>query len=711
MSGMTQLEGSPGTAKAWIAQTVTVISGTQITIPLNTTSGYSALTTGTYSKTLGGYENQAYKCFNTNRAGCTVYGLDYSSFNTPGTYRVYIPGFGVSDPFPIAQTQFATNAALHHMGVYNQREGIALDGRASFTRGDCLHDGVSPTNNYWSVLPVLWSTEVALLAPASGYTLASGSGAYLVTASGNVPMGTSTRATGSRPGHQDASDFDDVLIDHAPAWSGFAFMFEFIQKNIGASSCVTPFTVPLSSAVCDPTIFAGTDSAAPLFHEMVWWAEAFRTVQNTDSSNTVLYGSVPGGYGVGHFNGQFPNAGEPISYYRGTDPNNVTNGGICGAFLYAPDHLSGLYMVQCFAKLAIICYNYGFGTAGDAYKTSATLLLNWCEGIAQSTTTRDAYYITHLNFLANMTAQYAAYGSTQYSADMASFLSHYNTLRPNVFATMWRLSGMNSSGTYPTAGAPTPDWTDYGSVADGVYFDINGTQGGMDYCQCPAYPNYNSAHATYIVSSHWTDTIGGHSLGPCSISTNTSFASNQYVGLGGVYPSGSSVTQHMAEVFNGASPSTSPNLKGVLANFGFQYGANLKGMQFCCGQAPRPKILIDDLDSWKIGNVSSRKGITSFMFATSGWGSDSMSAFNNFSLGANADGTSVYCAINTTGSFEASPTFGSKKIEEPWPQGQAAWEWTPSNWILTTITEFTLAQLLSTTSAALWCHAWDGSHI
>lgn len=709
MSGMTQIEGSPGTAKGWISQKVTVVDANTITVPIISTA-FNSLTTGTYNTSLGGYENQAYKTFGTNRAGATVYGLDYSSFNTPGTYRLYIPGFGVGDPFPIAQTQFATNAALHHMGLYNQREGIALDGRAGFTRGVCLLDGVNPTNNYWSNLPNLWSTEIGLLGPASGVTLASGSGAYLVTVNGNTPMGTSNRATGSRPGHQDASDFDDVLPDHAPGFSNLAWVFEAILKLKGAASCNTPFTVPLSSAVCDQTIFAGTDSAAPLFHEMVWWAEAFRTMQNTDSTNTVLYGSVPGGYGVGHFNGQFPNDGEPISIYRGTDPNNATNGGICGAFLYAPDHLSGLYMTQMMAKLAIICYEYGFGAAGDAYKTAAALLLNWCEGIASSTTTRDNYYITHLGFLASMTAQHPTYGTTQYNADMAGFLTKYNVLRPSVFATMWRLSGMNSSGTYPTAGAPTPDWTDYGSVADSAFSSIPGVQGGWDYVQCAAYPNYSSVHATYIITSHWSDAIGGKALGPSSISNKTSFATNQYSGLGGVYPSLAAVTQHMAEVFTSNSPSTSTNLKGVLANFGFQYGANLRGMQYCTGQSPRPKSLIDDLDSWRMG-LPSRKGITSFVFASTGWGTSSQSASNNFSLGAGADNSAVYCALNTTGNFETSPIFGSKKIEEPWPQGQAAWEWTPSNWELTTITEFTLAQLLSTAAAALWCHAWDGSSI
>lgn len=712
----TQLEGSPGTAHLWIAQQVTVIDANNLTIPLNST-GWPALTTTTYQNglALGGYQNQAYKCFNTNRAGCTVYGLDYSAFTTPGIYRIYIPGFGVSDPIPIAQTQFATNCSLHHMGVYNQRQGIALDGRANFTRGVCLRDGVSPTNNYWSVVPALWSVECASFAPATGDRFNGGCGAFLVPQAGNVGLGTTTQAVGSYPPYQDASDYDGTLKDHASGFAGLAFCFEVILKNIGAASCQTPFQVPLSSQVCDPTIFAGTDGAAPLYHEMVWFAEAYRTQQNTNPADTVHYGSVPGGFGIGHFNGQIPDNGEPISYYRGTDPNGVTNGGICGAYLYAADHLSGLEMVQFFAKLAIISYEYGFGTVGDTYKNAATLLLNWCEGIFGSTTVQNNYYITTLNLLSNLTAQFPSYGMTQYNNDLSLSVSNginfkYNTLRPSVFGTMWRLSGMNSSGTYPAAGAPTPDFATYGSVADAAFNTINGQQGGWDYLECSAYPSYNATHAANI-KAHWDDSIGGQSLGPNSISTKTSFASNQYSGLGGVYPNGSCVTQHVLEVVFGSGGATSNNLKALLANFGFQYGANLRGMQFCCGQAPRGKLLIDDIDSWRLGNVGSRTGLTSFVFQTGGWNGGTQNASNNFALGVNADASSVYCALNTTGNNEASPIFGSKKVEEPWPQGQAVWEWTPSNWVLTNICEFTLVQLLNICSCALWAHAWDGSHI
>lgn len=714
ISGMTQIEGSPGTAHAWISQKVTVVDSLNVTIPLNS-SGYSNFTTGTYNTSLGGVENVAYKTFNTNRAGCAVYQCDYSSFAPAiaGNYYLYIPGWGISDPIPISTTQWAANASLHHKGIYNLRLGMALDGRAGFTRGVALLDGNAGLQNYWSNLPAIFSTESGTFNATASLNLRilSGMGAFTssVLYSGTTwqPWGTTNRATGSRPGHQDAGDNDDLTIDHAPAWGGLAWVFEAIQNLKGAASCVTPFTVPLSSAVCDPTLFAGTDAAAPLWHEMVWWGESLRTMQNTNPVDTVLYGSVPGGYGIGHFSQQTANAPEPIDYYHGTDPSGTTpNHGPVGAFLYAPDHLSGLYVVQFFAKLAIISYAYGFASVGDAYKTAATLLYNWCQGIATNTTTRDAYYQTHLGLLATYTTQFG-WTSTDYNTAMAKILTSYNNLLPSVQATMWRLSGINSSGVYPAAGAPTPDFATYGSPADAVYSTLVGKQGGWDYLFCSAYPSYNATHAAYIIGSHWSDTFqkGG---APNAISTKTSFANNNWNNFGGIYADFNNVLGHMAAVKSGASPSTSSYLKAINANFAFTYGANLRGRQYVVGQGPRSTVIVDHNDSIRLGQPSPT-GILPFSFATSGWGTYSLGTFFNLGVGAGCDGISTWIASNTTGTNEAN--FGSKKMIEPWPQAQAGWEWSPQNYAIINICEYIQASLLSNLGSALWSHAWDGSHI
>jgi hypothetical protein len=348
--------------------------------------------------------------------------------------------------------------------------------------------------------------------------------------------------------------------------------------------------------------------------------------------------------------------------------------------------------VQFFAKLAIICNGYGFTAAASAYKTAAIRLLNWCEGIASNTKTRDDYYITHLEFLTKMAKQFG-WTTTTYNANMAGVLRTYNNARPSVFGTMWRLTG---------------DWATYGRVADVSFSNFPATQGGWDYLQMSGDPNYNLTHGNNI-KNHWYDS-NRRAIAANSISSSTSFMNNQYANLGGIYPSLNNVIAHMMDVFKNTSPSTSNSLKATEANFIFQYGGNLRGRQYCTGQSPRPTILIDHLDSWTLG-VPSPVGITPFSFAPSGWGTYTLGAYFAFALGRDADGSLVWLASNTTGSFEGYPIYGSKKVHEPWPQAQAQWEFSPQNNALITISEYTLGALLQTLTAALWLHGWDGSHI
>jgi endoglucanase len=56
----------------------------------------------------------------------TVYGLDFSAFRTPGTYRVHVPGIGSSYPFTIADNVWEEAFKTGMRGVLSQRTGIAL---------------------------------------------------------------------------------------------------------------------------------------------------------------------------------------------------------------------------------------------------------------------------------------------------------------------------------------------------------------------------------------------------------------------------------------------------------------------------------------------------------------------------------------------------------------------------------------------------------
>lgn len=61
-----------------------------------------------------------------NFNGAAVYPLDFSTFRTPGRYRVAVDGVGCSYPFEIGTSAWGNAFRVQMKGFYNQRSGIAL---------------------------------------------------------------------------------------------------------------------------------------------------------------------------------------------------------------------------------------------------------------------------------------------------------------------------------------------------------------------------------------------------------------------------------------------------------------------------------------------------------------------------------------------------------------------------------------------------------
>ena len=61
-----------------------------------------------------------------NYAQTDVYYADFSDFRRPGTYRVCVPGLGVSGPFRIARDAWTDAFQVSMKGILHQRSGIAL---------------------------------------------------------------------------------------------------------------------------------------------------------------------------------------------------------------------------------------------------------------------------------------------------------------------------------------------------------------------------------------------------------------------------------------------------------------------------------------------------------------------------------------------------------------------------------------------------------
>ena len=473
INGMTGLENPPATVGGgglWVAPSVTAVSGNDITISpsISGIAGTFATTT-LLSEALGGVNNRVYKCFNTNRAGTYVYGLDFSSWtpSASGTYYVYIPGYGISDPFVISADAWKIAASKLHEGVFNLRHGIAVSSTSGYSRGISLKDGTGGVTNYRSTLVSLFchecaeayyppgstvvhnglggfggiagspvitaltcsgTTATATLAAAhgitvgntfaittlgcapTGYNLSIGIATATGASTFTYPVASGTAATATtigqlrtgfvtnvrqpnHVGHQDAGDNDDPGIDHFPGWKLLSLAFLACPKP----NRFTTFTVPLSSAVLNSTLFAGTDAMPPLFHEMFWYAEAYRLNQMPD-------GSVWGGHNVSSYNetanswiSSTAPSPETIDKYRGTDARGALPGQKVYAFHYARDHFTNFLYAGYAAHLAMIAYDYGLTTLGNTYRDSAIAAYAWADNLISSAANLATYYKGTLN--------------------------------------------------------------------------------------------------------------------------------------------------------------------------------------------------------------------------------------------------------------------------------------------------------------------------
>lgn len=376
-------------------------------IDLNTTS------LGTYvpDTYLAGYDSLIHKTILGNRTGTYVYGLDYSAWVPPasGTYRLYLPGIGVSDPFVVDEAihyEIARNALY---GVHVQRNGCAID-IPGYTRPINYRDGQGiDANNlvtaWHTLMPAVMSSELDLVS--------GGLQSFAVDA---APWVTASRVTGEGGAHEDAGDHDSFIAIHTAAfYSLLTFGYEFLPE----ASRNTDFGIPKSSTMLDPTLYAGTDYLPDAVHEALWFFDAYRRVQRVD-------GAVPGG--MAQSAGNLPSVGSGPSWL----PNPLA-----ALFYYAPDHYSNYIYAFGAAKVAIIFEAEGLTTLASTWLQSALDAWDWAEAIYQNASgERDAYYITDINLKAN-----AAWDDTKYGNVMTALDNLCTSVRPAVSAIMFRASG------------------------------------------------------------------------------------------------------------------------------------------------------------------------------------------------------------------------------------------------------------------------------
>jgi hypothetical protein len=87
-----------------------------------------------------------------------VYQADFSSFNTPGQYRLVVPGMGGSLPFLIHSGIAMDFARAHALGLYHQRCGTAIAMPYTRFTHDACHTAPASVPTTAAAYPFTWTT-------------------------------------------------------------------------------------------------------------------------------------------------------------------------------------------------------------------------------------------------------------------------------------------------------------------------------------------------------------------------------------------------------------------------------------------------------------------------------------------------------------------------------------------------------------------------
>ena len=269
-----------------------------------------------------------------------VYRLDFSELNTPGEYRVFVPGVGVSGPFRIARDVWEAPFKAAMQGILAQRQGIDLGPPAcTFTRTRTFHpdDGV----HYYQM-------DIPLQAGQEGTR-----GQSLIELSKAGPL---QPVTGIWGGYQDAGDWDS-LGGHLSATYDLLGLYDLNPKAFARMR----LSLPAEEM---------KNNLPGILDEALWQMSLWRRLQLPD-------GGVRGGYGVGW------------DCYNGETSSMQKYAGV-----YAVDHETTMHYAAAAARAARILTAYDKKLSAE-YLESARRAWTWVESHAKAD---DATYKKVLGF-------------------------------------------------------------------------------------------------------------------------------------------------------------------------------------------------------------------------------------------------------------------------------------------------------------------------
>jgi hypothetical protein len=300
-----------------------------------------------------------------NRAGTYNYKIDFESWEpeTDGDYRVYIPGLGVSDPFPVRESVYHKVAKTCWQGLYNNRNGCALSREVGgIEQPVSFKSGEGGLTIYGSTLPGWLGNE-------------TGRGGPVNASLGSKPPWDTDDELDWWGGHKDAADWDSILNSHAHI---YWLLLDICERVVGART--TNFGTPKSSAMLGAT-YTGTDDLPDLVHEAIWGLDTWRRTQHED-------GWVYGGIQMGSRDPEIvdvPPGGAPYVFITSWTWR-------LDAHAMGPDHGQTVQYAACAAKLSKVLRIFGHTTLADMWLASAEAAWDWADNLWTDWSERNAFY-------------------------------------------------------------------------------------------------------------------------------------------------------------------------------------------------------------------------------------------------------------------------------------------------------------------------------
>lgn len=352
----TNLEGVP-----WY---VTVVDTNNFTVQgfdVNTNLPTGVGFTGTWvpNTYIAAHDGKIYDTVLRNRYATHVFGLDYSAFvpNDPAErYKVWVPGFGVSDEFMIHDAIYFKYAKNAMKGLYHQCIGIPLDADVGgWDRSVWGRDGVNGCQVFESMLPGNMHYENVFASPVP------------LSTDTYTPWITSTRVVGFFGLLGDAGDHDFHVQRHLPRAT---IMLDMAYERMPSAVRDLQFGFPKASTTWDyTTMYDDIDAMGDIVHIVLHFIEPLRRTQKIDGR---VYAGMNYSNPLAEISDGKAGSSVDPSWLSPHNPH-----------LLAADHYSNFCYAALAAKLGKIFQAAGHTTLGQTWIDSAALAFQWAETIYQ----------------------------------------------------------------------------------------------------------------------------------------------------------------------------------------------------------------------------------------------------------------------------------------------------------------------------------------